>query len=236
MKKEIKILYAEDDITLAFLTRDNLIRAGYSVDHCDSGENAIRMADSNQYDLFILDIMLPHTDGFTIAKHIRKRNQDVPILFLSAKSTVEDKITGLQLGADDYITKPFSIEELLLRIEVFLKRSKSAQLVNTTPGKVSIGKYILNIDEHSITENGTVQNLTHRECELLALLAENPGSIMKRDDIMLKVWGSNNFFSSRSLDVFISRLRKIIQNDPSLKIENVHNLGYRLSVRNTIES
>ncbi len=224
-----RILYVEDDLTLSFLTRDNLERAGYTIDSCDDGITAYEKILQGNYDLYILDVMLPKIDGYTLARKIREKNEAVPILFLSAKSTLDDKIYGLQLGADDYITKPFSIEELILKIEVFLKRS-SIDSHRSKEASTSIGSFTFSQTGLQLTNGQLTHSLTHREAELLAFLSSHRGSILKRDDILNKVWGNDHFFSSRSLDVFISRLRKLLKADPSVKIENIHNIGYRMVV------
>lgn len=228
--RNARILYVEDDLTLSFVTRDNLERAGYIIDSCEDGIAAYEKITSGNYDLYILDVMLPKIDGYTLARKIREKNEAVPILFLSAKSTPDDKIYGLQLGADDYITKPFSIEELILKIEIFLKRSSidSARLQKDTV--YQIGAFVFSYSGLHITKGSETHALTHREAELLAFLCIRVGTILKREDILNKVWGNDHFFSSRSLDVFISRLRKLLKSDPKVKIENIHNIGYRLVV------
>lgn len=227
-----RILYVEDDLTLSFVTRDNLERAGYTIDSCDDGLKAYEKIAKGNYDLYILDVMLPKIDGYTLARKIRETNEAVPILFLSAKSTIDDKLYGLQLGADDYITKPFSIEELILKIEVFLKRSSINASRIQKDSTYTIGNYVFSLSGLKLTLNNTSVSLTQREAELLAFLIIHTGTILKRDDILNKVWGNDHFFSSRSLDVFISRLRKLLKDDPLVKIENIHNIGYRLVVNN----
>jgi two-component system response regulator VicR len=230
MEKKIRILYVEDDMTLSFVTRDNLELKGYSVDFCEDGEKALEMISNQIYDLFILDVMLPKMDGFTLAGKIREKNSDVPILFLTARSTKEDRIHGLQIGADDYITKPFSIEELVLKIEVFLRRSRIVQANDNRPEILNLGQYQFDVANQQLTEGKKSTKLTYRESELLKLFAENLNQIVKREDILMKIWGNDQFFSSRSLDVFISRLRKLLHSDPSIRIENIHNIGYRLKI------
>ena len=228
--RNARILYVEDDLTLSFVTRDNLERAGYTIDSCDDGIKAYEKIANGNYDLYILDVMLPKIDGYTLARKIREKNEAVPILFLSAKSTLDDKLYGLQLGADDYITKPFSIEELILKIEVFLKRS-SIDSSRMQKGNIGhIGDFAFSLSDLKLTYKSISVPLTQREAELLAYLYTHTGTILKRDDILNKVWGNDHFFSSRSLDVFISRLRKLLQADPKVKIENIHNIGYRLVV------
>ena len=227
MNQKAKILYVEDDLTLSFVTRDNLELYGYSIDFCEDGFEAYKMFNQNKYDLCILDVMLPRMDGYELARRIRNRNEEVPIIFLTAKSTREDKIYGLKIGADDYITKPFSIEELVLKIEVFLKRS--GQRKSALQGRCEIGEFEFDLKNHRLKGANEVRQLTHREAELLKILCENKDTIIKREDLLMKIWGDDHYFASRSLDVFISRLRKYLKPDPAVRIENIHNVGYRLS-------
>ncbi|MHC1778186.1 MAG: response regulator transcription factor [Lentimicrobium sp.] len=230
METKACILYVEDDLTLSFVTRDNLILKGYEVDFAEDGLKALEMTALRSYDLFIFDVMLPKMDGFTLATKIREKNVDSPIIFLTARSFMEDRIKGLQLGADDYITKPFSIEELVLKIEVFLRRSKIIPVENNRKTVITIGEYAFDIANQHLSIAGKNQTLTYRECELLKLFAENLNQIVKREQILMKVWGNDQYFSSRSLDVFISRIRKLLKSDPSIKIENIHNIGYRMKI------
>jgi DNA-binding response OmpR family regulator len=233
MKKKATLLYVEDDETLSFVTCDNLGLRGYEVDHCVDGITALDKMVVRPYDLCILDVMLPKMDGFTLARKIREKNDHIPIIFLTAKSTREDKILGLQLGADDYITKPYSIEELVLKIEVFLKRTRIYNPEPRNPDISRIGKFIFDHANQQLSKGENRITLTHKESELLLILASNPNSILKREALLMQVWGNDHFFSSRSLDVFISRLRKILSPDPQIKIENIHNVGYRLTVSET---
>ncbi len=230
MTTKIKILYAEDDVTLSFVTRDNLELYGYSIDFCENGVEAIQLFETNHYDLCILDVMMPKMDGFQAAQKIREKNEEIPIIFLTAKSTKEDKIHGLKIGADDYITKPFSIEELVLKIEVFLKRTGRKN--KNLSGECVLGKYVFDISNHTLNGPDKIRHLTYREAALLKLMCENQDTIIKRDDILMQVWGDDHYFASRSLDVFISRLRKYLNADPEIKIENIHNVGYRLKTKN----
>lgn len=224
-----KLLYVEDDTTLSFVTRDNLELHGYEIDFAEDGESAYELFKKNKYDLCILDVMLPKMDGFALATKIRQHNADIPIIFLTAKSTKEDKIYGLRLGADDYITKPFSIEELALKIEVFLKRS--GQRVSQPKGMITIGRFEFDAINQRLTMDGKKRELTLREADLLRIFCENKDTILKRDDLLMKVWGDDHYFASRSLDVFVSRLRKYLNPDPDVKIENIHNVGYRLIIK-----
>lgn len=222
------ILYVEDDAALSFVTRDNLELLGYEIDHCTDGEQAIRMFREKHYHLCILDVMLPKMDGFEVATTIRKINQDIPIIFLTARSTKEDKLKGLRLGGDDYIIKPFSIEELVLKIEIFLRRSSQTNQLQKT--LYTIGRYVLDVSNQQLKLENNIRKLTSRETELLKMFCLNANNILKREDLLLNVWGDDNYFASRSLDVFISRLRKYLKDDPQVCIENIHNVGFRLNV------
>jgi len=223
-----RLLYVEDDKSLGFVTRDNLELQGYSITHCTDGEVALDTLKEKEFDLCLLDVMLPQIDGFTIAQEIRKHNRQVPIIFLTAKSLKEDKIKGLKLGADDYITKPFSIEELILKIEIFLRRSKNYSLPKTP--FFQIGKYAFDYENLALTYEKERRTLTQREADLLRFFIENPNQVLKRSAILEKLWGENDYFFGRSLDVFISRLRKYLKKDAHLKIENIHGVGFRLKI------
>jgi len=222
-----KILYVEDDITLGFITTENLQRRDYQIFHCENGNEAWELFRKQPFDLCILDVMLPDLDGFSLAKRIRNINQDIPILFVTAKSLQEDKIEGLTLGADDYIVKPFSIEELVLRIEIFLRRSKIAEERETTLAPLhQIGKYTLDFDNLLLLHESDEIKLTFREAELIKYFCKNNGKLLTREQILFSVWGENDYFSGRSLDVFISRLRKYFKSDPDISIENRHGIGF----------
>nr|NQU91413.1 response regulator transcription factor [Bacteroidota bacterium] len=234
MDAKAKILYVEDDLTLSFVTRDNLELRGYKIDFCMDGEEALKLYTESRYDLCILDVMLPKMDGFELAKNIRQGNQEIPIIFLTAKSTKEDKIYGLKLGADDYITKPFSIEELVLKIEVFLKRSRQSKPNIDLGDEFSLGKFVFDTRNQLLKGPDKNRQLTYREAELLKIFCKNQDAILKRDIILHMIWGDDHYFASRSLDVFISRLRKYLKPDPGIKIENIHNVGYRLRTKENL--
>jgi len=219
------ILYVEDDDTIAFLTKDNLQLKGYQVIHVRDGVEALERFRSKTFHLCIIDIMLPRMDGYSLAREIRKSDREVPILFLSAKSLTEDKIKGLSIGADDYITKPFSIDELVLRMEVFLKRSQVFRKMGYSI--YSVGSLKFNSENHRIEIRGEKIGLTQRENELLQFLFENRNRLVRREEILNTIWGDDDYFLGRSLDVFISRLRKILSNEPSIQIQNIHGVGYR---------
>ena len=225
--KNAHLLYVEDDERLSFVTRDNLELQGYKITYCATGKHALEQIRNQDFDLYILDVMLPDIDGFSLAKEVRKKTAHAPILFLTAKSLKEDRIYGLRLGADDYITKPFSIEELILKIEVFLRRSKvvSPDFRNI----YSIGCYVLDYRNLLLTIEDAPRRLTQKEADLLRLFIENKNQVLKRSQILEQLWGEDDYFMGRSLDVFISRLRKYLQDDETLRIETLHGVGFRLS-------
>ncbi|MFW6370376.1 MAG: response regulator transcription factor [Bacteroidota bacterium] len=232
MNSKIKLLLVEDDDALRFIVKDNLEQNGYHVDTAENGQEAIDQFDKNQYQLIILDVMLPKIDGFKVAEHIRKKNEQVPVIFLTARSMTEDKITGLSIGGDDYIPKPFSMEELLLKIKIFLKRSNVYPTDKTNhshPKK--IGKFLFYPDELTLTIGDESRKLTIKEMELIKFFSENINRVLNRNEILERVWGSNDYFLGRSLDVFISRLRKYFKADPNIKIVNLHGIGFRFTIK-----
>ena len=226
MKK--KILYVEDDPNLAFATKDNLEQFDYEIVHAQDGVEALEIFGKEHFDICVLDVMLPKMDGFTLAENIRKSDSQVPILFLTARSLQEDKIKGLQLGGDDYVTKPFSIEELRLRIDVFLRRSKAEQPAAAKPESNKVGKYTFDFQKLTLAINDNLQTLTFREAEVLKYLADRPDQVIRRDDLLKAIWGDDDYFMGRSLDVFISRLRKYLSQDPDIRIDNIHGVGFRM--------
>jgi DNA-binding response OmpR family regulator len=226
---ENHILYVEDDLNLGYVTKDNLTLAGYTVCHCVSGKEAITAIENNSFSLCLLDIMLPLVDGFEIAEIIRKKDKNIPIIFLSAKSLTEDKIRGLKIGADDYITKPFSIEELLLKIKMFIRRSRSKDIESRTLKLEPIGNYAFDAENYTLTIKKQTKKLTQKEAELLALFCLHKNQLIKREDILTKIWGDDDYFLGRSLDVFISRLRNYLKEDKNIVIENIHGVGFRMN-------
>lgn len=224
------IFYVEDDMTLSFLAKDNLEANDYKVTHCENGLVAWETFKNNTYDLCILDVMLPEMDGFELARNIRSINDSIPILFLTAKSLREDKIEGLKIGADDYILKPFNFEELLLKVDVFMRRRNviypsDKNMMNIT------SQSVLDYKNLTLQINEDEKVLTQKEADLLKMFIENKNATLKRAHILERVWGEDDYFFGRSLDVFISRLRKYLQNDESVKIANVHGVGFKLDVR-----
>ncbi|MTI23112.1 response regulator transcription factor [Fulvivirga sp. RKSG066] len=222
-----KILLVEDDPNLGLVINDNLTRNGYAVTLATDGSSAWDAFKSNQYDLCILDVMLPQKDGFTLAKDIRNKNTAVPILFLTAKSMEEDRLNGFKSGGDDYITKPFSMKELIFRIEVFLKRSAKPQ---DNDIDFTIGQYKFDYQNLQLHIADHIQTLTQKEANLLKHLCEHQGQVVKRAEILEAVWGSDDYFLGRSMDVFISKLRKYLQKDPCIQIKNIHGVGFQLEI------
>ncbi len=222
-----RILLVEDDPNLGFVIKDNLIHKGYHVTLCVNGEEGLETFLGSAFDVCILDVMMPKKDGFSLAQTIREINKQVPILFITAKAMLEDKIAGFHAGGDDYIVKPFSMEELYLRVEVFLRRSG---IVNTET-TFAVGKFTF--DYHTFTLQHTSGNktLTQKEAEVLRLLCSNKERVMKREEILTTVWGDDDYFMGRSLDVFISKLRKYLKEDPRIEIVNYHGVGFRLEVK-----
>lgn len=224
---EKRILLVEDDINLGTILSEFLSMKNYKVDLCKDGEEGYTSYNNNNYDLCLLDVMMPKKDGFTLAKEIRATNKKIPIIFLTAKSMQNDKIEGLKLGADDYITKPFSTEELLLRIHAILKRSASINdFVNSK--NYMIGKYTFDYQKKELKLKRSKQTLTYKEAELLKLLCENKNNILRRDLALTKIWTEENYFTARSMDVYITKLRNYLKSDRSIQIENVHGVGFKL--------
>ncbi|CEJ68530.1 Response regulator MprA [Chryseobacterium oranimense G311] len=223
-----KILYAEDDKTIAFLIQDSL-ESYYDINCYSDGRSALDAFNTQSFDICLLDIMMPELNGFELAQQIRNKNSEIPIIFISAKALKEDRIKGLKLGADDYLVKPFSIEELILKIEVFLKRTKRT---DTSPLKYKVGRYDFDPKNYILQDAENSITLTQRESELLLYFIRNKNMVLKRQDILKAIWGDDDYFMGRSLDVFISRLRKVLADEQNILIENLHGIGFRFSEKN----
>jgi DNA-binding response OmpR family regulator len=224
-----QILLVEDDPSLGFVIRDGLASRGYQVEWCTDGEEAGKAFHRNPVDLCILDVMLPKVDGFELAREIRKTNPSVPILFVTAKSMLEDKIAGFTAGGDDYLVKPFSMDELVLRMEVHLRRSASA--TTSENGIIRLGEYQFDPKNLTLRHAKGEKVLTQKESDVLSLLSRHRDRVLKREEILKGVWGSDDYFLGRSLDVFISKLRKYLKDDPALEIVNYHGVGFKLEER-----
>jgi len=226
-----KVLLAEDDLSLGFVIKDNLQDEGYEVTHCPDGEVAWQQFQKKEFDICLLDVNMPLRDGFSLARKIRQQSDMVPIIFLTAKSLQEDKIRGFETGADDYITKPFSMPELLMRMDVFLRRTKKLQA--DAVEEYQIGKLRFVFNELKIYNGTEVISLTQRESDLLRFLAQHINKVLKREEVLLNVWGKDDYFLGRSMDVFITKLRKHFKADPSIVLETIHGVGFRLYVANS---
>lgn len=237
MKVPDKILLVEDDKNLGFVIKDNLESEGYSVDLAITGKEGLNMFNKNNYSLALLDVMLPEQDGFTLARNIRDKNEEIPLIFVTARSLDEDILTGFRTGADDYITKPFNMEELLFRIKVFLKRSGSStadEFANENIKEYGIGIFTFNPEALILECESGNKRLTQREANLLELFCLNKNEVLKRSDILERIWGTDDYFLGRSLDVFISRLRKYLKEDPNLEITNYHGVGFQLNEKKQV--
>ena len=225
----IKVLLAEDDENLGALLREYLIAKGLKTDLFVNGELALVGFKKNKYDLCILDVMMPKMDGFTLAREIKKLNNNVPYLFLTAKSLKEDVIEGFSLGADDYMTKPFSMEELMFRIKAILRRTNTNNVSETNETYI-IGEYTFDSQKQLLQHGDTQIKLTTKESDLLKLLCNNKNNVLERNFALKTIWQEDSYFNARSMDVYITKLRKYLKDDTSIQILNIHGKGYKLIV------
>lgn len=229
-----RILLVEDDPNLGLLLQDYLqLKGKFEVVLCEDGDEGLRAFNKQKFDLCILDVMMPKKDGFTLGKDIRKVDERIPIIFATAKALMEDKASAYDLGGDDYITKPFKIEELLLRINALLKRVSPAKVPEEkeqAQTQFQIGKYLFDFTTQLIWYEGNQQKLSTKEAELLQLLCLKKNAVLTREEALLAIWRDDNYFNGRSMDVFLSKLRKYLREDPNVEILNVHGKGYKLLV------
>ena len=230
MKEKGLLLLVEDDENLGFVVQDALQRKGYKVHLCRDGKEGLRYINEHPYDLCILDVMLPNKDGFSLAEDIRTVNAQVPIVFLTAKSMTEDRIAGFKAGGDDYMTKPFSHEELLLRIEAILRRTRGQGEDERNRQSFELGDYTFDHRNLMLSHPEEERKLTRKEAEVLRLLCMHRDQVLTRELVLNMVWGDDTYFLGRSLDVFISRLRKYLKRDDRVQITNVHGVGFKLLV------
>lgn len=230
--KKLNILFVEDDPNLSMILQDYLEMIGYHVDHAKDGEEGMKRFNNSTYDLIILDVMMPKKDGFMLAAEIRVKNELTPIIFLTAKNLKEDRIQGFQQGCDDYITKPFSTEELRLRISAILKRCSIKNDPHSSPKLeiFSLGRFHFDSTNLMLKGPDSERRLTRKEASLLKLLCQNQNNILPREVALETVWGENDYFIGRSMDVFITKLRKYLKPDPNIQITNVHGIGFKLEV------
>lgn len=225
---KVKILLVEDDPTLGFVIKDNLEESGYEVVYCHDGETAWQQFMRHNVDLCLLDVMLPRKDGMMLAQQIRKKNDRIPILFMTAKSMDTDRIAGFKAGGDDYITKPFNMEELLLRIEVFIKRTKNIDRNNVQ--QYQVGDLHFDYKQLSIHVNGESFQLTQKEADLLKYLCDHQNAVVKREDVLMAVWGKDDYFLGRSMDVFMTKIRKYIKEAKGIDLQTLHGIGFKFVV------
>ena len=228
MKEKNHILLVEDDLNLGTVIKDFLEMEGYLITHCSDGLSGQNVFMKDRFHLVILDIMLPLLDGFTLAEFIRRKDSAIPMIFLTAKSMQEDKIKGFKAGADDYITKPFSTEELLLRINAVLRRIKGETIRQSGTGIYRFGIFEFDCAEQLLKTDSRHIQLTKKEAEVLKMLCEHKNRLLKRETALQEIWGENDYFMGRSMDVYIAKLRKLLSIDPSISIMNVHNVGFKL--------
>jgi DNA-binding response OmpR family regulator len=226
MEKQVKVLLCEDDENLGMLLREYLQAKGFNTDLMPDGEAGLKAFSKEKYDICVLDVMMPKKDGFSLAQDIRATNSDVPIIFLTAKTLQEDKNEGFRLGADDYLSKPFSMEELVYRVEAILRRVKGKKAKEVSI--YNIGKFVFDTQKQVLTIGGRDIKLTTKESELLALLAANTNNILERNYALKTIWIDDNYFNARSMDVYITKLRKHLKEDPAVGIINIHGKGYKL--------
>ena len=222
-----KVFLAEDDMSLGFVIKDNLEEEGFEVVHCSDGQTAMERFDKDEFDICLLDVMMPNKDGFAVAKKIRQQSDLIPILFLTSKSMEEDKVKGFQTGADDYITKPFSMQELMMRMNVFLRRTK--KMHSEQQEEYQIGNLKFSFTDLKLNSPNGSFSLTQREADLLRFLCKHPNKVLKREEVLMNVWGKDDYFLGRSMDVFMTKLRKYFKEDPSINLETIHGLGFRFN-------
>jgi DNA-binding response OmpR family regulator len=228
MENKTKVLLAEDDKNLGNILKTYLEAKGFPTVLCANGKEALESFKRSEFDFCILDIMMPVMDGFTLAKEIRKIDKDIPFLFLTAKAMQEDKILGFEVGADDYLTKPFSMEELLLRIKAILRRSADINKTDKENPFYYFGKYQFDFNRQMLIFGSNQQKLTSKEAELLRLLCENVNNVLDRSVALNRIWYDDSYFNARSMDVYITKLRKYLKDDPEVELINVHGVGFKL--------
>lgn len=228
MKKSVRILLCEDDPNLGTLLKEYLTAKGFEPSLARDGEEGLKLFRRESFDFLILDVMMPQMDGFTLAEEVRKHDKLVPILFLTAKSMKEDTLKGFKAGADDYMTKPFSMEELVVRVNAILRRSAALPDPEDSQLEFKVGKYSYDYNRQNLFLNGKESKLTTKENELLYLLCKHKNGILERNYALKAIWGDDNYFNGRSMDVYIAKLRKLLKGDPAIEIMNVHGKGFKL--------
>ena len=231
-KSQVRVLLAEDDRNLGSILKNFLDAKGYITTLCINGQEATDVFRKKEFDFCILDIMMPVKDGFSVAKEIRLVNQKIPIMFLTAKTLQEDKLKGFESGADDYLTKPFSMEELMMRMQAILRRTEEPAKTQESENIFQLGRYTFDYNRQILSIEGKEQKLTSKEAGLLRLLCTNANEVLERSTALNKIWHDDSYFNARSMDVYIVKLRKYLKEDPTVELINVHGIGFKL-VMNT---
>jgi len=228
--KGFKILLAEDDANLGMILKTYLEARGYKTFLYEDGDKALKAFKKEEFDMCIVDVMMPVKDGFTLAKEIRAMNKKIPIMFLTAKSMQEDVLEGLKIGADDYMTKPFSMEELLLRMNAIIKRTIGNENDGLDKNVFKVGRFIFDFNRQVLVIDEKEQKLTSKEADLLRMLCRNKNEVLDRTEALLNVWGNDSYFNARSMDVYMTKLRKHLKADPKVEIVNIHGKGFKLLI------
>ncbi|QHS61624.1 response regulator transcription factor [Chitinophaga agri] len=225
-----KVLLIEDEWQLGQIVKDSLEMRGFEMLYAADGKEGLRLYQEHQPDVVVLDIMMPNMDGFTVTTEIRRQDKTTPIIFLTAKSQTTDVVKGFELGGNDYLKKPFSMDELIVRIKALLQRFKEANgaAPAASSDEISIGQYSFNYTKQTLTRNNQTAFLSHREAEILRRLSDNLNQVMERKTVLLDLWGDDSFFNARSMDVFITKLRRYLKDDPRVQIVNIRGVGYKL--------
>lgn len=226
-----KVLLIEDEWQLGQIVKDSLEMRGFEMLYAADGKEGLRLYQEHKPDVVVLDIMMPNMDGFTVTTEIRRQDKTTPIIFLTAKSQTTDVVKGFELGGNDYLKKPFSMDELIVRIKALLQRFKEMPAADTSQAGadvIQIGQYMFNYTKQTLTRNNNTEFLSHREAEILRRLSENLNQVMERKTVLLDLWGDDSFFNARSMDVFITKLRRYLKDDPRVQIVNIRGVGYKL--------
>lgn len=225
---KIKVLLVEDEATLAMIVKDTLNSVGFDVTVASDGLEGLQMATTTDSDILVVDIMMPHLDGFEMVKRIRKKDKTTPVLFLTARSAVDDVVEGFEVGGNDYLRKPFSMLELMVRIKALVQRTHQVNSISNNTNIINIGKYRLNTTNHILSFGNESEELSHRESEILRILSTNMYKVVASKNILLELWGDDNFYNAKSLQVFITKLRHKLSLDENIKILNIRGIGYKM--------
>lgn len=235
MSEKLKVLLVEDDPNMGELVKDALEDHDFDVTLCADGKEGLSTFIKGSFNICVLDVMMPNMDGFTLAQRIKKLSPETPFMFLTAKNEMEDKMEGYEIGADDYLTKPFSVKELTMRMGVIARRLHGNLATTTDNSQFELGSLQFDYARRELGSNGQMERISSKEAELLKLFCVNPNKVVRREFLLKNVWGDDDYFSSKSMDVYISRLRKLLKSEPEVQIINIHGTGYRFLVPNLME-